>query len=146
MLTGGFHATEAPALQRAIVQALGADRARGTAVQAELEVVRGRGENLALVWRNAIVGFVPADEAVGLAPLLPPAGSREITVVDGSVFPLVLDPAPAGADKHGVLWRLWVGQVPDELPPVPDGFDRLDVPEPKILGIPVSRLRDTPER
>lgn len=142
MLTGGFHASEAPALQRAIVQALGADRARGVPVQAELEIVRGRGEHLAVVWRNAIVGFVPPDEAVTLAPQLPPARSREVTIVDGSVFPVVHQPSQPGADKRGVLWRIWVGRVPDEIPPVPDGFDQLDVPETKILGVPVSRLRE----
>lgn len=146
MLTGGFHAAEAPALQRAIVQALGRDRARGLPVQAELEIVHGRGDTLVLVWRNAIVGFVPPDEATTLAPQLPPAGSREVTVVDGSVFPVVHQPPRAGDDKHGVLWRIWVGRVPDEIPPVPDGLDHLDVPEPKILGIPVNRLRDTPDR
>ena len=127
-VSDGFHVAEAPALQRGIVQALGSDRPAGAAIPAALEVVPGRDRHLALVWRNTIVGFVPADRVDHLAAHLPTGGER--AVVDGYVFPEVHRPPREGDDARGVLWRIWVGPlhtIPDE-PALPDGTALSDEP------------------
>ena len=127
-VSDGFHVAEAPALQRGIVQALGSDRPAGAAIPAALEVVPGRDRHLALVWRNTIVGFVPADRVDHLAAHLPTGGER--AVVDGYVFPEVHRPPRESDDARGVLWRIWVGPlhtIPDE-PALPDGSALSDEP------------------
>lgn len=131
----GCHAAEAPALQRGIVQALGHDARAGRMVPAELEVVRGREGRLALVWRQAFVGFVPADRVDELRGRLDALDRRAVALVPGAVLPM---PDPAAADAP---WRVWIGPVPDAIPSVPEGLDTLAVPERTILGVPVSKLR-----
>lgn len=138
----GFHVAEAPGLQRAIVQALGRDRAVGAPVPAELVLEQGREGALVVVWRNAIVGFVPPDRTPALAARLP--GGQDVGVVTGCVFPKVHEVPRDGDDRHGVLWRVWAGPVPESFPEVPEGLDRLAVPERTILGIPLSRIHQPP--
>lgn len=138
----GFHVAEAPALQRAIVQVLGADKTGGVPVPAELQLEPGRGDALVVVWRNMIVGFVPPERAGGLAARLP--RGRAVGVVPGCVHPEVHDVPRDGDDRHGVLWRIWAGPVPEVFPEVPEGLDRLAVPERTILGIPLSRIHTPP--
>ncbi|MBT0992999.1 hypothetical protein KIN34_01670 [Cellulomonas sp. DKR-3] len=140
-LAEGFHAAEAPALQRAIVQALGNDRHGGRAVPAEVQVQRGRDGHLALVWRNGIVGFVPREHVPALAGQLARYDERAVVLVDGSVHPEVHAPPRDGDDAHGVLWRIWLGPAPAAYPEPPAELDALPVPERTILGVPVSRLR-----
>ncbi len=140
----GFHVAEAPALQRAIVQVLGADKTGGVPVPAELRLEPGRGDALVVVWRNMIVGFVPPERAGGLAARLP--GGRAVGVVPGCVHPEMHDVPRDGDDRHGVLWRIWAGPVPEVFPEVPEGLDRLAVPERTILGIPLSRIHTPPPR
>ncbi|ASR57043.1 hypothetical protein CBP52_16635 [Cellulomonas sp. PSBB021] len=138
----GFHIAEAPALQRAIVQVLGMDRVGGVPVPAELQLEPGREGALVVVWRNMIVGFVPPERAGELTARLP--GGRAVGVVHGCVHPEVHELPRDGDDRHGVLWRVWAGPVPETFPEVPQGLDRLDVPERAILGIPLARLRTPP--
>lgn len=140
-LSEGFHAAEAPALQRGIVQALAGDRHGGRAVPAEIQVQRGRGAHLALVWRNSIVGFVPAPHVAHLSGELARYDERAVVLVDGSVHPEQHTPPPDGDDAHGVLWRVWLGPAPEEYPVPPAELDSLPVPERTILGVPVSKLR-----
>lgn len=125
----GFHASEAPAMQRSVLEALGLGaRPAPAVVPARLRVERGTDARLVLVWRNLIVGFVPSDAAAPLAEALAGADGATV-VVDGVV--------------HHVdgTWRVWVGPVPAEgFPPVPDGLDTLAAPEDTILGVPLRRL------
>ena len=125
----GFHAAEAPAMQRSVLEALGLGaRPAPPVVPARLHVERGADARLVLVWRNVIVGFVPPDATGPLTAALDEAGDATL-VVDGAV--------------HHVdgTWRVWVGPVPPEgFPPVPDGLDTLAAPEVTILGVPVRRL------
>lgn len=129
MDVAGFHAAEAPAMQRSVLEALGLGaRPAPTVVPARLHVEHGADARLVLVWRNVIVGFVPPDAAAPLAAALDGAGGATV-VVDGAVHHL-----------EGV-WRVWVGPVPaDGFPPVPEGLDTLTVPEDTILGVPLRRL------
>jgi hypothetical protein len=140
-LSEGFHATEAPALQRAIVQALGADRHAGRAVPAEVQVQRGRGAYVSVVWRNSIVGFVPPGHVALVRAELARYDERAVVLVDGSVHPEHHAAPRDGDDAHGVLWRVWLGPAPDEYPvPAPE-LDTLPVPERTVLGFPVNKLR-----
>ncbi|ADG75140.1 conserved hypothetical protein [Cellulomonas flavigena DSM 20109] len=124
----GFHAAEAPAMQRSVLEALGLGaRPAPTVVPARLQVERGADTRLVLVWRNVIVGFVPPDAAAPLVAALEGAAGATL-VVDGAV--------------HHVdgTWRVWVGPVPtDGFPPVPEGLDTLAAPDVTILGVPVRR-------
>lgn len=124
----GFHAAEAPAMQRSILAALGlGERPAAAVVPARMRVERGADDRLVLVWRNVIVGFVPAQYAPPLAAALVDADGSAL-VVGGVVHP------------DGRTWRVWVGDVPPEgVPPVPDGLDTLAAPELTILGVPVRR-------
>ena len=140
----GFHVAEAPALQRAIVQVLGADKTGGVPVPAELRLEPGRGDALVVVWRNMIVGFVPPERAGGLAARLP--GGRAVGVVPGCVHPAGPAVPRDGAGRPRGLWRLCAGPVPRGFPEVPEGLDRLAVPERTILGIPLSRIHTPPPR
>ena len=140
----GFHVAEAPALQRAIVQVQGHDKVGGVPVPPELELEPGREGALVVVWRNMIGGFGPPDRAADLTARLPQG--RAVGVVHGCVHPEVHDVPRDGDDRHGVLWRVWVGPVPEVFPEVPEGLDRLAVPERTILGIPVSRVYNPPPR
>lgn len=125
----GFCAAEAPAMQRSILAALGlGDRPAAAVVPARLHVEHGADERLVLVWRNVIVGFVPADASPPLRAALEAAGGASL-VVRGAVH------------RADGTWRVWVGEVPaDGFPPVPDGLDTLAAPELTILGVPVRRL------
>ncbi|GIG41883.1 hypothetical protein [Cellulomonas phragmiteti] len=125
----GFHAAEAPAMQRSILAALGlGDNPADAVVPARLRVERGADDRLVLVWRNVIVGFVPAEATAALATALTAAGGATLVV-------------PGVAHRTGRTWRLWVGDVPSAgFPDVPDGLDTLAPPETTILGVPVRRL------
>jgi len=125
----GFCAAEAPAMQRSILAALGlGERPAAAVVPARMHVERGADERLVLVWRNVIVGFVPADAVGTLDAALEAAGDAAL-VVQGCVH------------RTDGTWRVWVGDVPAEgFPPVPDGLDTLPAPELTILGVPVRRL------
>ncbi|WP_236123010.1 hypothetical protein [Cellulomonas palmilytica] len=140
----GFHVAEAPALQRAIVQVLGADKVGGVPVPAELELEEGREGALVVVWRNMIVGFVPPDRTAELTARLP--GGHAVGVVHGCVHPEVHEVPRDGDDRHGVLWRVWAGPAPDAFPEVPEDLDRLAVPERTILGIPLPKTHNPPPR
>ncbi|MBO0925386.1 hypothetical protein J1G44_12960 [Cellulomonas sp. zg-ZUI199] len=128
-VTAGFCAAEAPAMQRSILAALGmGDRPAPARVPARLVVEHGADDRLVLVWRNVIVGFVPADAAPPLAAALAAAGDASLVV-------------PGVAHRSDGTWRVWVGDVPDDgFPPVPDDLDTLPPPEQTILGVPVRRL------
>ncbi len=116
-------------MQRSILAALGlGDRPAATRVPARLVVDRGADDRLVLVWRNVIVGFVPADAAPPLADALAAAGDATVVV-------------PGVAHRVDGTWRVWVGDVPEDgFPPVPEGLDTLAAPELTILGVPVRRL------
>ncbi|GEL96083.1 hypothetical protein CCO02nite_27410 [Cellulomonas composti] len=124
----GFHAAEAPALQRAIVGALGLSATHLDRVHDEVELVRGKNGRVALVWHEAFVGFAPHDREAALTALLD-AHPDAVVQVPGTLF------------RVGMLWRVWIGVVPLELPPVPDRLDELPVQEPSIFGMPINRLR-----
>ena len=140
-LSEGFHATEAPGLQRSIVQALGADRHAGRALPAELQIQRGRGAHVVVVWRNSIVGFVPPAHVALMRNELARYDERAVVLVDGSVHPEEHDPPRDGDDAHGVLWRVWLGPEPEEYPEPPADLDTLPVPERTVFGMSVSKLR-----
>lgn len=125
----GFHAAEAPAMQRSILAALRlGDSPAATTVPARMHVERGADDRLVLVWRNVIVGFVPAEAAPTLASALDAAQGATLVV-------------PAAVHRPDRTWRVWVGEVPsDGFPAVPDGLDTLAAPETTILGVPVRRL------
>ncbi|MCC2336684.1 hypothetical protein [Cellulomonas wangsupingiae] len=125
----GFCAAEAPAMQRSLLAALGlGEHPAPTVVPARLQVDRGADDRLVLVWRNVIVGFVPAHAAPDLAVRLDAAGDATL-MVRGAVH------------RADGTWRVWVGDVPpDGFPPVPEGLDTLPPPEPSILGVPLRRL------
>lgn len=125
----GFHAAEAPAMQRSVLEALGLGaRPAPAVVPARLQVERGADARLVLVWRNVIVGFVPPDATPALTTAVEGCGDATV-VVDGAVH------------HQDGTWRVWVGPVPPEgFPPVPEGLDTLAAPEVTILGVPVRRL------
>lgn len=129
----GFHAAEAPAMQRSILAALGlGENPHPVDVPARLRVDRGADDRLVLVWHNVIVGFVPADAAGQLAAALASAGGAAV-VVRGVVH------------RTDRTWRVWVGDVPEGgFPQVPEGLDTLAAPEPTILGIPIRRMDGRP--
>lgn len=130
-LAVGFCAAEAPALQRSLLEALGlGDRPAPAVVPADLRIERGADDRLVVVWRNVIVGFVPADVAGPLADRLGTTGATAL--------------AARGAVHHQEgAWRVWVGDVPPGgFPPVPAGLDTLAAPTPTILGVPLRRLDD----
>jgi hypothetical protein len=125
----GFHAAEAPAMQRSVLEALGlGDRPAPAVVPARLRVEHGADQHLVLVWRNVIVGFVPSGATAPLAAQLAAAGEAALVVT--------------GAVHHAEgAWRVWAGPVPEDgFPPVPAGLDTLAAPETTILGVPVRRL------
>lgn len=125
----GFHATDAPALQRSILAALGmGESPRAAVVPARMRVERGADDRLVLVWNNVIVGFVPPSATAAIAAEVARAGDALVVVRT-----VVHRPARD--------WRVWVGDVPTTgVPPVPDGLDTLAVPETTVLGVPVRRL------
>jgi len=124
----GFAAAEAPALQRSLVAALHhQERADGRELPGDLEIGRGAGDRLVVIWRNLVVGFVPPDRVAPFTALLPD-DPRAGVVVRGVV--------------HHVdgLWRVWVGDRPASgFPPPPAGLDTLAVPPDTLLGIPLPR-------
>lgn len=124
----GFHAAEAPALQRTFRTALdGRERGDGRPVPATLDVTRGLEGRVVLTWRNLVVGFVPPERAATFADALPDDGRTVLTV-------------PGVVHRVDGLWRVWVGDVPaDGFPPVPDGLDTLAPPEQTIGGIALRR-------
>lgn len=127
-LPDGFHLAEAPALQRAIVQALGLDASRKGPVPAELEVLRGAEGRFAFVWRRAYVGFAPHDREEQLGAVLD-ANPDVVVLVPGAVL-----------DLDGT-YRVWAGALPEHVPPVPAGLDELRPSELAIFGMPLNRLR-----
>ena len=128
-LDEGFHAADAPALQRSILAALGlGESPRAAVVPARMRVERGADDRLVLVWNNVIVGFVPPSSVATLAPEVARAADAVVVV-------------RAVVHRPGRDWRVWVGGVPEAgIPPVPEGLDTLAVPEATILGVPVRRL------
>ncbi|UZN01833.1 hypothetical protein [Cellulomonas sp. S1-8] len=128
-VVAGFCAAEAPAMQRSILAALGlGERPAAVDVPARMRVERGADDRLVLVWRNVIVGFVPASAAPALAAALEAAGDAALVV-------------RTLVHRADGTWRVWVGDVPpDGFPLVPEGLDTLAAPELTILGVPVRRL------
>lgn len=128
----GFPAAEAPALQTALAGVLtAAERATGRPVPVELTFDTGRGDVLAVVCRNRVVGFVPAEHAATVRAQRDDAGPRAVLV------------APGVLHADGDLWRVWVGAVPDDGPSAADpGSEALGAPEPTVLGIPLRRTDD----
>jgi hypothetical protein len=124
----GFAAADAPAFQRSFVAALDAgERAGRRDVPGVLQVGRGAGDRLVVIWRNLVVGFVPADRTAPFEALLP-AGPRAGVELRGGVH---------HADG---LWHVWVGDPPaDGFPPPPAGLDTLPAPEDTLLGIRLPR-------
>ncbi|MGY4645316.1 hypothetical protein [Cellulomonas sp. URHB0016] len=127
----GFLAAEAPALQRSFVAALHPrERHDHADVPDLLEIGRGAGDRLVVIWRNLVVGFVPAERAPQIEAALP-AGPRAGVTVRGVVH-----------QAHG-LWRVWVGDGPaDGLREPPAGLDTLPVPEDTIFGVRLVRRDD----
>ncbi|SFB22699.1 hypothetical protein [Cellulomonas marina] len=128
-LVEGFAVTEAVALQTALVGALRpAERASGAAVPAELVLEAGLDGRVVVVWRNAVVGFVP------------PARERELAVrVAGAGRALLTVAGAVHRDGPSGPWRVWAGPVPPAgFPrPAPDE-DRLAPPPRRVLGIPLT--------
>jgi hypothetical protein len=124
----GFTAADAPAFQRSFVAALHAgERADRRDVPGVLQIGRGAGDRLVVIWRNLVVGFVPPDRTAPFEALLP-AGPR------------------AGVELAGVvhhadgLWHVWVGDPPAAgFPTPPAGLDTLPTPEDTLLGIRLPR-------
>jgi hypothetical protein len=123
----GFEAAEGRALQRSLTAALRADeRAARRDVPTVLEIGPGSGDVLVVIWRNLVVGFVPPDEAMRLRQLLP--------------TPPVALTIRGVVRWDGGLWRVWVGDPPDEgFPASTPHHDTLPEPEDTLLGIPLRR-------
>lgn len=127
-IVDGFEAAEGRALQRSLTAALLAhERTARHDLPTLLEIGRGSGEALVVIWRNLIVGFVPPDCAMQFQEVLA-ADPRAVVTVRGVV-------------RHdGELWRVWVGSPPDEeLQELTTHHDTLPGPELTLLGIPLRR-------
>jgi hypothetical protein len=128
-VAAGFHATEALALQTALLGVLAAaERATGRPVPVELTVDAGRGDGLVVLCRNRLVGFVPEEHAPPLRAQRERAGRRTRLVLPGLLV------------RDGATWRVWVGPEPvGGVPPASDGLDTLPAPHPTVLGVPLRR-------
>lgn len=124
---GGFWVSETRALQRALVGVLtGAERAERRTTTTQLEFSPGAEGNVVVLWRNAIVGFVPPARTEPLRRQLRDIGKATL-VSDGHAL------------DDGNLWRIWVGQgEPDSPPPGPEA-DQIPPAPNTIFGI---ALRD----
>ncbi len=123
---GGFVATEAPALQKAIRGAMKLGELSAGQLEADLSFEPGAEGRIVVRWRNHYVGFVPETHAPALRRQLATLG-RAALVSPGVVY------------RDGELWRIWVGEpLPGiEVPRPAPGYDSIG-PEPAtIFGIPV---------
>lgn len=123
---GGFVATEAPALQKAIRGAMRLGEFAAGELDADLTFEQGAEGRVVVRWRNHYVGFVPETHAPALRRQLAGRG-RAALVSPGVVY------------RDGELWRVWVGEpLPGiDLPRPAAGYDSIE-PEPAtIFGIPV---------
>lgn len=122
----GFWVTEATALQRSIVGALGMGERRSPPAEILLRFDSVPNGSVVVVWRNRNVGFVPSSHASSLREQLSAAHPAKLTV-RGDLY------------QHDGLWRLWAGPRSESDPPAPDpGIDTMAAPPVTILGIPVS--------
>ncbi|ACZ30160.1 hypothetical protein Xcel_1129 [Xylanimonas cellulosilytica DSM 15894] len=123
----GFVATEAPALQVSIREALQPGEGGRAPSPAELRFEPGAAGRVVVLWRNRHVGFVPPTHREALAAQLATAGKATVQA-DGYVY------------RDGELHRIWVGPLPtDGFPGVPPGYDELPVPETTIFGFALRR-------
>jgi hypothetical protein len=133
----GFVAAEAPALQVAILAALGGLRRGNSTVPAELAFTRGAEGRVVIVWRNRFVGFVPLSHEDLLLAQVKAAGASGLTTQGQLYF-------------DGELWRVWVGPTPDAMPQPEPGMDELPPPATTIFGfvVPATVLgrRDAAQR
>ena len=127
-IDAGFWVTEAPALQRAIRNALHGLLTPQTPVPAELSFDHGLEGRVVVAWRNHIVGFVPADRSADLARQL----------ADAAPAPLV---AEGTVHRHGDELRIWAGPewLGDELPQYP--ASEIEPSPPRIFGIQMNNPR-----
>jgi len=133
----GFVASEAPALQVAILAALAGLQRGHQTVAAELAFSRGAEGRVVIVWRNRFVGFVPQTHEDLLLAQVKAAGTSGLTT-EGQLY------------YDGELWRVWVGPPPDTMPQPEPGMDELPPPATTIFGfiVPATVLgrRDPAQR
>lgn len=126
----GFAAAEARALQTSLHAALTpAERVALAPVPVEAVLDAGRDAARVVLVRNLVVGFVPVDRTAEVDALLARARGldRRTRVVTRGLL-----------HHDGDLWRVWVGDVPDDGPPPGDDTaDTLTPPAPAVLGIPL---------
>jgi len=120
----GFVAAEAPALQVAILAALGGMQRGHPTVVAELAFTRGAEGRVVIVWHNRFVGFVPQSHEDLLLAQVQAAGANGLTT-QGQFY------------YDGTLWRVWVGPPPDGMPEPEPGMDELPSPATTIFGFVV---------